>query len=276
MKIYFAGTEGKKNVKMLKKIGCKHFLTSFYHLSKWRFEKEDDVMLDSGGFSARIRGVEINIKDYVDFINNNNVKLAINLDTNNVQETLNNQKILEAGTDAYIMPVYHLSDYKDEKYKNLIDSFINYPYICVGGMAGGRNKKSHIKTFLDFVFSKTQDKVKVHGLGLTGRYFMDTYPLYSVDSTSWLQFARYGSTYRVKGKQKIFLNPPDNPEELFPSPILNLSNKLIRFLMLFLLYQIQVGLHYFMTTVLVSQQVQREHQSLELCLCQDHRRLQER
>ena len=206
MKIYFAGTESKKTTALLKGLGVKYFLTSFFHINKWHFDKQDDVILDSGGFSARIRGVPINVYDYVKFINENKVKLAINLDTNDVKETLNNHEILEKETDAYVMPVYHLSDFKDKEHRSLIDGFIlKYPYICVGGMAGGRNKKTEIINFLDYVFSKTKDKIKVHGLGLSGKYFMNKYPLYSVDSTSWLQFARYGSTYAIKDKKlKLF------------------------------------------------------------------------
>ena len=201
MKIYFAGSENMTHLTSLRELDAEHFLASFYSIKKWHFTPEEKVLLDSGGFTARTKGVDINVHEYCDFINKNEVKLAINLDTNDVDETLKNQEIIEKETDAYIMPVYHLSDCISKDYKGLLDDFINnYPYICIGGMAGGRNKKTQVKRFLDYVFSKTKDKTKVHGLGLTGEKFTETYPLYSIDSTSWLSFQIFGQSRVVKNK----------------------------------------------------------------------------
>jgi hypothetical protein len=195
MIIYFAGTS-KNTLPLLKKNKVKNFLISYYYSkTKWLFEKKDNVLLDSGGFTARIQGVNIDVKDYANYINKYDVKLAINLDTNNVEETLLNQKYLNKETNCEILPVYHLSDYKTKEHRNLVEKFANeYPYFCVGGMAGGRNKASDIKIFLDYVYSKVKDKNKIHGLGLTGVKFLDRYPLYSVDSTSWIQSVQYGLT----------------------------------------------------------------------------------
>tara|TARA_R100000655_G_C2997164_1_gene193818 strand:- start:2207 stop:2947 length:741 start_codon:yes stop_codon:yes gene_type:complete len=208
MKFFFAGTESKIHIDVLRKCGVKNYLTSFFYIKKWGFNTNENVMLDSGGFTARTKGKEIKIKNYIDFINNNNVKLAVNLDTNNVKETLSNQKLLEKETKAYILPVYHLSDYKDLKYRTLIDKYIEkYNFICVGGMAGGANKRNHVEIFLNYVFNKTRDKIKIHGLGLTGDYFLKKYPLFSVDSTSWQQFSRYGNSRFINDEKikKLYL-----------------------------------------------------------------------
>ena len=193
MKIYFAGTSGH-NLSLLKKHKVNNFLISYYYSkNKWLFEKKDNVLLDSGGFTARMQGTTIGVKNYAEYINEHEVKLAVNLDTNNVQETLLNQKYLEKNTNCQILPVYHLSDYRNSEHKNLLDQYMsNYEYFCVGGMAGGRNKESSVKLFLDYVFSKTKDKCKIHGLGLTGSKFLNRYPLYSVDSTTWIDSTKYG------------------------------------------------------------------------------------
>jgi len=216
MKIYFAGSENKTHFRELKKYNVKHYLCSYWYIEgnkstdgKWIFNDED-VMLDSGGFTARIRGVEIDVKRYAKFINKHNVKLAINLDTNNVEETLKNQKFLQENTSAYILPVYHLSDFKNKKYRYLIEKYSDeYPFICVGGMAGGNNKKEEVKMFLDYVYTKVRTKCKIHGLGLTGVKFLHRYPLYSVDSTSWLSGQRVGSITDFKNGKYVSVNYKD-------------------------------------------------------------------
>jgi len=214
MKIYFAGSENTTHFRELKKYNVKHYLCSYWYIEgnrstdgKWIFNNED-IMLDSGGFTARIRGVEIDVKRYARFINKHNVKLAINLDTNDVGETLRNQEYLQKNTNAYILPVYHLSDYNNKKYRSLIERYSNeYPFICVGGMAGGNNKKEDVRRFLDYVYSKVRTKCKIHGLGLTGVKFLHRYPLYSVDSTSWL--GKFGGITDFKNGKYVSVNYKD-------------------------------------------------------------------
>ena len=216
MKIYFAGSENKTHYRELKKHNVKYYLCSYWAIEgnkstdgKWIFNNED-IMLDSGGFTARIQGVKIDVKRYAKFINKNDIELAINLDTNDVEETLSNQKYLEKNTNSTILPVYHLSDYNDKKYRDLILKYSEeYPFICVGGMAGGKNKRGDIQRFLDFVYSKIRTKCKVHGLGLTGVKFLHRYPLYSADSTSWISGQRVGAITDFKDGKYITVNYKD-------------------------------------------------------------------
>ena len=201
MIMYFAGAEGKTSYELLKKCGVKDILVSAYSLRYKKdltthTEKFKRVFLDSGGYSARIRGVIIDVKEYANYINKNKIKLAFNLDTMDIKETLDNQKYLEKNTKAYIVPVYHYSDYKNRKYRSLIDDFIkDYEYISIGGVAGMR-LGGDAESLYDYVFNKTRDKVKVHGLGITGESVLKRYPFYSVDSTSWIAPARYGASMR--------------------------------------------------------------------------------
>jgi len=193
MKLYFAGTEPGYHRELLQGSGVKNYLGSFFYLKEFPYRKEDDFLLDSGGYTARKSGKPINIKDYIDFINTHNISYAFNLDTNDTSETKSNLKVLEEETNAYILPIFHCSDFLDKKDIKLLDEFVEkYPYISTGGVAGVSVPRSTVRNFLDYTFSKTRDKVKVHGLGMTSDWQMERYPFYSVDSTSWNQIQRWG------------------------------------------------------------------------------------
>ena len=121
------------------------------------------------------------------------------MDTNDVNETLRNQSYLEKyATGCYIIPIYHLSDYMS--CRELIESFLHYPYISIGGIVGAKDGKEYKDEFYSYTFARTTNKVKVHGLGITSSKELNRYPFYSVDSTSWLSSARYGRSQVIKNK----------------------------------------------------------------------------
>ena len=194
MIIYFAG-EGHGQA--LVDCGVKHKLVSAYTLnySKPLAElksKFPDLLMDSGGFTARIRGIKVSARQYADYINQEKLDLAFELDTSDPKETEANRLYLKAKTDAYIIPVYHYSDFIDPDYRSLIDDFVaEYNFISIGGVAGvGLGNEA--EALYRYVFYRTRDRIKVHGLGITDTRVLKTYPFYSVDSTSWLGAARYG------------------------------------------------------------------------------------
>lgn len=210
MILYFAGSEPKINSDILLQCGVKSFLHSAYTLKYTKtpeIEKYDNYLLDSGGFSARKNGVKIKVEDYANFINKLGVKIAFNLDTNDIPETLRNQEYLEKNTKAYILPIYHYSDFITLEYKGLLDEYIGkYPYIAVGGVAKMGIPKINNDIFFRYVFNKTKDNIKVHGLGMTALGFNYIYPFYSTDSTSWQQAMRYGRNPFEDKKMSILKN----------------------------------------------------------------------
>ena len=215
MKLHFAGSDGnQKYNELLHNAGAKCRLESFYTLkNKAPSNKQFDSLLDSGGFVARTKGIIIKVEDYARYINAVGATKAFNLDTNDLQETLDNQKYLEEHCPScYIIPIYHLSDYLEDK--ELLNRFIaeGYPYIGIGGVAGEGSPVKLQNQFYNYIFSVTRDKIKLHGLGITGEPILRAYPWYSVDSTSWLSFARYANSKanskkmsQVKAKQKHYL-----------------------------------------------------------------------
>lgn len=197
MILYFAGTEVRVYAELLKASGVQSILQSAFYLNYRHQPNElgfENYVLDSGGFTARKQGAQIDVKDYADFLNQHQIKTAFNLDTLDVEETLFNQQYLEDNSKSYIIPVYHYSDFVSEKYRSLIDTYVEkYPYISLGGTAEGSTAITKNKLrFFDYCFLRTRDKVRVHGLAVTAQRLMMRYPWYSVDSTSWLSGERYG------------------------------------------------------------------------------------
>lgn len=194
---YYAGAENKKHYPRLEKMGVKNYLFSFYFLdeaSALAIKPEHDVFLDSGGFSARKYGAPIDVYKYAEYIkaNGHRFKVIANLDTASVEETLQNEKILKKETGREILPVYHFSDFRDNK-ELLQDYLRDHDYVAIGGVASVGLKQKQVKAYLDYVFHHSRGK-KLHGFGMNGKRIVERYPFYSVDSSAWLMSEKFGST----------------------------------------------------------------------------------
>lgn len=151
--------------------------------------------MDSGGYSAHSKNVEIKIDDYISYIkeNINIIDFYANLDAiGNAAQSWKNQKYMEKqGLNP--IPIFHCGE--DFKWlKRYIDK--GYQYIGLGGMVSGL--KISVPVFLEMCWNRyLTDKegfpiIKVHGFGMTVFKYIVKYPWYSVDSTSWLLAAGMG------------------------------------------------------------------------------------
>lgn len=207
MKLYFAGSEawiiGAYDPRA--RMGVRRYLQSYFYLSKHHLPvalRTADLLIDSGGFTARMTGKPISVEQYALWLRANGIAVAFNLDTNDLGETLANQAYLEKYTDAYIIPIYHLSDYVEAR--DLLLDFLKYPYIGLGGVAGERGNTAMKDELYRYVFRNTRDEVRVHGLGITGDSECRTYPFYSVDSSSWLSSVRYGRSQFLSARTSAY------------------------------------------------------------------------
>lgn len=204
MNLHFAGADGNIAYNNpLHELGAKNRLESFYSLATKSPSRGFNLLLDSGGFVARTKGINIRVQEFARYIKKNNVKFAFELDVMDAKTTEYNREYLMKETAAKIIPVYHYSDFVEKNYKLLYHFIENFDYISIGGVAGEGNGRSNEKMLYDFVFSHTQDKVKVHGLGITALGNLKNYPFYSVDSTSWLSAARFGNFKSADDKNKV-------------------------------------------------------------------------
>lgn len=189
--------------------------------------KPTKVFLDSGAFSfyraiileGRRKGNRnydfFETKEFWDFVDSyaeyikKNKKLIdtyVNVDAiSNPAITWKVQKYLEDTHKLNPLPVFHIRE--DFKYlKRYID---NYDYIGISGVGNGISKEFWISTFADPVFNVICDKkgfpkVKVHGFSMTSPDLLIKYPFYSCDSSSWMQFGKYGLIVVPKKKEGKF------------------------------------------------------------------------
>jgi len=158
------------------------------------------IFLDSGAFSMFTLGIDVDLKEYAEFIieNQDIIEVASNLDhigRGTEKQTWKNQKIIE-GYGATIQPVHHARD--DDKW---LAKYLEagYDYIFLGGMVPEHT--SYLRKWLDRIWdtlltdSKGRPLVKVHGFGLTTPELMLRYPWYSVDSASWIMASSTGTIY---------------------------------------------------------------------------------
>lgn len=200
MKIVFAGADDISWVQTLKRGGAKSFLSSFYSIGCGKkppavSDKDGFFLLDSGGYSARVHGIDIDVKKYAEFLNKYHIKYAFNLDVLNLDTSLNNFYYLLKNTNTYIMPVYHGPEWQNKETRDLIDYYVDcFPFIALGGIAGREVSEENTKRFLSYVFNRTRNKVMVHGLGTTRMPLLRTYPFFCVDSTSWMSMTRFANS----------------------------------------------------------------------------------
>ena len=107
-------------------------------------------------------------------------------------KTYQNQLAMEQ-LGAPPLPCFHFGE--DERY---LEHYVkNYEYITIGGMVG--KPSAQLARWLDRIWEKYmvdhtgKPRLKVHAFGITAIPIMERYPWYSVDSSSWIQSAAFGS-----------------------------------------------------------------------------------
>ncbi len=202
MKFYFAGAESVTFSKVLKEQGVARTLESAFYLQYKKTPnilKFNDYLLDSGGYTALMSDLDLDIKTYIDFLNKHKIKVAFTLDVRDVQQTVANTYLLKRETNTKIIPVYHDFDFFDIKHRDLLLKYCgDFDFIGLAGLTRKNFTKADRLTFGDWVFHQTKNKIKVHGLAVTTDFFLNRYPFYSVDSTTWLNCEKFGAGVEFK------------------------------------------------------------------------------
>ena len=228
MKIYLSGITSQ--IWYLWNNRWKYWLVAFPEAQNSKHINEilhfcDDLFLDSWWYSIRVRWLDLSVKDYVKFVNKyaSYFTAITNMDTNDVKETLENQRILEQETWKTIIPVYHISDLLSWNIKLLDEYCEKYDYIWLWWVAWKRIKPKELMKYFSFIFHKAiQTKTKIHWFWITADSLIKMFPFYSVDSTSRLQWQKFnqfvqfrnGQRYKYSAweyRQKFWLDPAKNP-----------------------------------------------------------------
>jgi hypothetical protein len=213
VKVCLAGAEGKSFRDGLYRVGVRHILVSYYYLRKWLCKHSveeistdlgrfDYLILDSGGFTllqeaknnpdmaVDVRGyaeeyyaelkrighlfsmcAEVDLPDKVGIDYSEGIK----------------RELLSGG--IHIVPVMQGQPIE---YFERLRWFDTYPYIAVGSACIGPPK---FKGWLRDIFLKGQACGNLfHGFGATTDEVLAKHQFYSVDSTTWLDGGKFGTT----------------------------------------------------------------------------------
>lgn len=158
------------------------------------------------------------VDDYAEFIkaNINQIDLYVNVDVIfNPALSWKVQKYLEDFHHLNPLPVIH-SGTDIEWFKKYMT---NHEYIGISGLGKLITKNEWMKIMGDPVFSllckapSYEPTHKIHGFAITAPSLLARYPFYSVDSTSWIQFGKYGMVIipRKKNGKYIYNVTPYMP-----------------------------------------------------------------
>ncbi len=165
----------------------------------------DSFFLDSGAFSVFTRNIQIDIKEFIEFIKKNKDKIDVFsvLDViGNPEASYKNYIIMkEAGLKDTLPCIHYGEDL------NYIKKYLKYTnYLSLGGLA--RLSKDLRLYWLDKIFSlyPNCEEVGFHGFGIQDEQIMLRYPWKSIDASSMMTIARYGGIYSPYGVLKINSN----------------------------------------------------------------------
>lgn len=152
------------------------------------------VFCDSGAYSAMTVGAAIDVREYGRWLvaHRDAFDVYSNLDViGDADASARNQAVLEGEFALSPMPVFHPGEPWDALERLVRD----YPLVGLGGMARKEvaGSKPTLMAWLVRCFRVAGDRARFHGFGLTDWRCISQLPFASVDSTTWMTAARYGS-----------------------------------------------------------------------------------
>ena len=222
--LYFAGAENPKVMEFAKqKNVCKLFTqaTERKHITEWANEKVDNkitnkLFADSGAYSAHTRGYEVDVDDYIDYINNLDDGLDLFAQVDKIpgefRKERTQEQIINAPRESWenylymrervksphkLVPIFHqdedfkwlknMLEWKDEKGNHI-------PYI---GVSSSKDKAVKFREdwywkVFGIVQESSNPKVFIHSFGTSSIKHLETFPFKSSDATSWIRGAAFG------------------------------------------------------------------------------------
>jgi len=184
-------------------------LISFVYLRHWlngqHLYAYRDWALDSGAFSARSRGIRIELAEYIDV-----AKRILAVDPTLVDvfaldvigdwraSIKNAEAMWAAGVKA--VPAFH----RHEPWAQLEALARDYPKIAIGGMADlrGEAKYEYVAACFSRIW-RAAGPTRVHGFGTATERMLMAYPWHSVDATSWEAGPCRSGNWRAFGKMSL-------------------------------------------------------------------------
>lgn len=230
--LYRAGTGTNGCQQLIRELGCNQLLSQINErptIMKWvEYLREHPtstckLFIDSGAFSAHTKGKEVDVDDYIKFMNDIDDVTYIFAQVDKIPGKFGQPKTPQQLADApreswenylymvdkvksrdKLLPIFH----QGEDFKWL-ENMLEYkhpdgkPIWYIGVSPANDVSVSEKKKWLEVVFriikESSNPNVHTHAFGMTSLNVLEQYPFTSADSTSWLLSAANGSII-IEGK----------------------------------------------------------------------------
>lgn len=238
MDFYFAGLANQTNLIDFARENNYNILCSYLrerktisYLSNFN-EYRGKLLLDSGAFSAWTQGVDIDIDNYIEFINEYDdfIDLYASLDvipgtrytsptsdeivyaTNKTWDNFIYMRNRVKSPDKLIV-TYHVGEPIDILHKilNYEDEFGKIKYMALGGLVSKSESLAidFIDKCLSIIKNSKNKNIGVHAFGLTNRRIVEKFNLTSVDSSTSIMTAAMGKVI-INDRQYVISDSSDN------------------------------------------------------------------
>ena len=223
--LYFAGSQNKLAEAFLR-INGNHRLASQLLdrnvIQGWIDSRQEGkakghLFIDSGAFSAHTKGAEVDVEEYIEYLNSIDDELYIFAQVDKIpgvfRQPKTREELLEAPHQSWenylymrpklkspkkLLPIFH----QGEEYhwlENILEwtdeNGEHIPYIGISPANDRpvKEKEKFIEKCFKIIAKSPNPNVKTHAFGMTSLNILEAYPFTSADSTSWILNAAMGS-----------------------------------------------------------------------------------
>lgn len=246
--LYFAGSQCKEADELMVKLNCNRLFSQENdrkNISNWqnykhsrRTQYKGNILIDSGAFSVHTKGIELDVDEYIEYINSIDKDIHIFAQVDKIPGEFGKQKtkeqILEAPALSWknylymkdkvnsrdkLLPIFHQGE--DFKWlHNILEythddgSHISYIGISPANDKSAKEKEIFIHKCFNIIKKSSNPNVKTHAFGMTSRWILEQYPFTSADSTSWLMTGANGSIMTPYGIILVSQNKLNDPSHI--------------------------------------------------------------
>lgn len=180
------------------------------------------LFVDSGAFTAWTKGAEINVDEYIEWLNQRPyITLFGQVDSipGQINKTPTNEEVAIAAQKTWenylymrervnnvdgLLYTFHVGEpyeYLKQALEWTDENGEHIKYIALGGMVGKPMpvKEHFLDRCFDIIKNSSNPNVKTHAFGMTSLSLLQRYPITSADSTSWIMTAVTGSVFSPYG-----------------------------------------------------------------------------
>ena len=236
--LYFAGTQCKEAEDIIESNGyCRlySYLNDKKNLAD-RFSRnpKGKLIVDSGAFTAWTRGAELNVDEYIEWLNKykDYIYLAGQVDSipgklrqaptvaeveEAAQKTYDNYWYMKERLDNPDMLLYTFHVGEPFRFLEKVLEHPNIKYIALGGMVGKNavTKENFSQKCFEIIKKSKNPNVKVHAFGVTTQSMLEKFPFASGDSTGWIMTGASGQIYSQYGHLDFSQNSRNTSKSVF-------------------------------------------------------------